>query len=86
MYEKMKLMNMALKKVELIEWLTRIEDKSLLEKVDTLKKKAMAESYEAKLKPMSSSQYKSFLDQAEEEYEKRKVTTQEDLERESENW
>ncbi|MEQ8645956.1 MAG: hypothetical protein RIC06_02140 [Cyclobacteriaceae bacterium] len=82
----MKLMNIAVKKVELIEWLTRIEDKSLLDQVDTIKKKAIAESYEAKQKPMSSSRYKSLLDQAEEEYKNGKVTSQEDLEKESENW
>ena len=79
-------MNLAVKKVELIEWLARIEDKALLEQVDILKKKAMAEAYEARMKPMTSHQYKSLLDKAEEDYKNGSVTSQEDLEKESENW
>ena len=79
-------MNIAAKKVELIEWLAKIQDKSLLEKVEILKKKAIAESYESKMKPMTSRQYKSLLDQAEEDYKNGRVTSQENLEKESENW
>ena len=79
-------MNIAAKKVELIEWLAKIQDKSLLEKVEILKKKAVSESYESKMKPMTSRQYKSLLDQAEEDYNNGRVTSQEDMEKESENW
>ena len=79
-------MNIAAKKVELIEWLAKIQDKSLLEKVEILKKKAIAESYESKMKPMTSRQYKSLLDQAEKDYKNGMVTSQENLEKESENW
>lgn len=79
-------MDIAVKKVELIEWLARLQDKSLLEKVDSLKKKAVTEAYEAKLKPMSSAEYKSMLDQAEDDLKNGRVTSQEDLEKESSNW
>ena len=79
-------MDIAVKKVELIEWLARLQDKSLLEKVDSLKKKAVTEAYEAKMKPMSSAEYKSMLDQAEDDLKNGRVTSQEDLERESSNW
>jgi len=79
-------MNIAVKKVELIEWLARIEDKSLLEQVEMLKKKDVAEAYEARMTPMKSSQYKSLLDRAEEDYKNGRVTSQEDLEKECENW
>ena len=44
-------MNIAVKKIELIEWLARIQDKSLLRKLEALKKKAIVESYEARMKP-----------------------------------
>lgn len=79
-------MDLAVKKVELIEWLARIEDKSLLEQVDILKKKSIAEAYEARMKSMTPNQYKAILDQAEDDYKHGRVTSQEDLEKESKNW
>jgi len=80
------IMNIAVKKVELIEWLAGIQDKSLLDELETLKKKTIAESYESRMKPMSAQHYKSLLDQSEEDYKNGRVTSQEDLEKESENW
>ena len=81
-----RIMNIAVKKVELIQWLAKIQDESLLEKVEILKKKAIEESYESRMKPMASQQYKSLLDEAEEDYKNGNVTSQGDLEKESENW
>ncbi len=79
-------MNIAVKKVELIEWLAGIQDKSLLDELENLKKKAVAESYELRMKPMTSQHYKSLLDQSEEDYKNGRLTSQENLEKESENW
>ena len=79
-------MDLAAKKVELIEWLARIEDRSLLEKIEDLKKKTFTESYESQMKPMTSKQYKSLLDQSEEDYKSGRVTSQGDLEKESDDW
>lgn len=78
--------NIAVKKVELIEWLAGLEDKSLIEQVDNLKNKAVTQAYEAKMKPMSSAEYKSMLAQAEDDLKNGRVTLQEDMERESSNW
>ena len=83
---KMASMNIAAKKGELIEWLVGVEDTSLLEQVDSLKKKAIAAAYESKMKPMTSEEYKSMLDKAEEDFKNGRVTSQEDLEKESLNW
>ena len=79
-------MDVAAKKVELIEWLARLQDKELLEQVDNLRKKSATEAYQSKLKPMSSWEYKSMLEDAEDDYNKGKVTSQEGLERESSDW
>ena len=79
-------MDISAKKLELIEWLTRVQDKSLLRDVEVLKKRAIAESYESNLKPMTAQQYKSLLDQAEDDYKNRRITSQEDIEKESKNW
>lgn len=79
-------MNIEAKKVELIEWITKIQDKSLLEQVESLKKQSLIASYESKLKPMTSQQYHSLLDHAQDDYKKGRITTQEDFEKESERW
>lgn len=83
---KMTYVNIAVKKVELIEWLVRLEDKSLIEQVESLKNKAVTQAYEAKMKPMSSTEYKSMLVQAEDDLKNGRITLQEDMERESSNW
>lgn len=79
-------MNIAVKKVELIEWLAKLEDKTLLEQVDNLKKKAIKETYLAKMKPMTSTKYSAMLDRAEKDLENGKFTSSEDLEKESSHW
>ncbi|MFM8911511.1 MAG: addiction module component [Flammeovirgaceae bacterium] len=79
-------MDIAVKKVQLIEWLTKVQDKSVLKKIESLRTKSIKESYENKLKPMSSKVYKAMLDASMEEYKKGRVVSQRDLERESENW
>lgn len=79
-------MDLAVKKVELIEWLTRVNDKSTIRKVEDLKNQSIKESYEAKLKPMTSRAYKSMLESSEKDYKKGRVTSQKALEKESENW
>ena len=79
-------MNIAVKKVELIEWLTRVQDRTVIEKIESLKNQSIKNSYEAKLKPMSSKAYKSMLEKSEEDYKQRKIISQKALEKESEGW
>lgn len=79
-------MDLALKKIELIEWLTKVNDESLIQKVDKLKRQTLKEAYEAKLTPMSSDEYANVLQQAESDYKHGRVTSQEDFEKESDNW
>ncbi len=77
-------MNIALKKVEIIEWLVQLQDEALLEKVENIKTQSIKASYEANLKPMTSKAYKNILEEAQEEYKRGKVTGQDALEKESE--
>ena len=79
-------MNIAAKKAMLIEWLTTVQDKSVIKKVESLKNESIKESYEAKMKPMSSRSYKALLEKSEKDYRQGKVTSQKDLEKESKNW
>ena len=55
-------------KIEIIEWLTKVQDKTMIKKVETLKNQSIKSSYEAKLKPMSSKAYRTMLENSEEDY------------------
>jgi hypothetical protein len=79
-------MDIAVKKIELIEWLARVQDKAVIKKIESLKNQSIKESYEAKLKPMSSKEYKAILEKSEEDYIQGRVMTQKALEKESESW
>lgn len=79
-------MNIADKKVELIEWIASLKDHTLLEKIEQLKQQSISEAYQANLKPMTPKQYKARLDQAEADYQQGNVISQEEIEKESENW
>lgn len=79
-------MDLAVKKVEIIEWLVQLTDEEVIGKVEKLKKNSIKESYESKLKPMKAKEYKKLLAQAEEDFKNGNVTRQEEVEKESENW
>ncbi|MFM9840400.1 MAG: hypothetical protein ACKVOQ_19190 [Cyclobacteriaceae bacterium] len=79
-------MDIAVRKVALIEWLAKVQDNTVIKKVESLKTKSVKEAYEAKLKPMTSQAYKAMLEKSLEDYKYGRVTTQEALEKESENW
>ena len=79
-------MHVAIKKVELIEWLARVQGKAVIKKIESLKNRSIKESYEAKLKPMSSNTYKAMLEKSEADYRQGRVTSQAALEKESESW
>ncbi len=79
-------MNIAVKKVEIIEWLIQLKDEQLIDKVEKLKKQSIKEAYESRIKPISSKAYKAMLEQAEDDYKQGRVISQERLERESETW
>ena len=79
-------MDIAVKKVELIEWLTKVQDKTVIKKVESLKNQSIKSSYEAKLKPMSSKAYKAMLEKSEEDYKQGRVISQTALKKESVSW
>ena len=79
-------MSIAVKKIELIQWLAQIKDSAVIKKVEGVKKQSIKESYEASLRPMSHKAYKVMLDQSNEDYKHGRVISQKSLEKESENW
>ena len=79
-------MDIALKKVELIEWLIQLKDEQVLDKIEKFKKQSVKEDYESRLKPMTAKAYKAMLDQSKDDYKHGRVISQEKLEKESETW
>lgn len=79
-------MNIAVKKVEIIGWLTQLQDESLLKKVEMLRVQSIKKRYEESLKPITGKAFKSMLKTAEKNYVEGKHTTQENLEEESKSW
>ena len=79
-------MDIAEKKIELIEWLTKVNDKAIIKKVENLKNQSIKASYEARLRPMGSKAYKTILEKSEDDFKQGRVLTQRAMEKESENW
>jgi hypothetical protein len=79
-------MNIAVRKVEIIEWQAQLKDEQLIDKVEKLKKQSIKMAYESRLKPLSAKAYKAMLEQAENDYQEGRVVSQESLEKESEAW
>jgi hypothetical protein len=79
-------MDISGKKVEIIEWVVALQDKALLKKIEQLKKDAIKEAYEAKMKPMTKAQLKARVDESIKDIKAGRVTSIEDLQKESENW
>jgi len=74
------------KKFEIIEWVTNLQDKVLLKKIEQLKKEAIKEAYETKLKPMTKAQLRARTEEAIKDIKAGRVTSIPDLQKESENW
>ena len=79
-------MNIQAKKLNLIEKLIELTDTSTIEKIDKLLEKNKTAAYRAKQKPMTGSEYKARLELAEEDLKNGRTQSQEELEKESENW
>lgn len=72
-------MDIALKKVELIEWLVRLQDEKLLERIETLKNGSIQKAYELRI-PKSREEIKGKLDQSEKDIRSGKVYSQQEVE------
>jgi hypothetical protein len=72
-------MNIAVKKVELIEWLARLQDEKLIHRIEILKKGSVKEAYELRT-PKTMEELQSKLDQSEKDISSGKVHTQQEVE------
>lgn len=79
-------MDIQAAKLDLLQKLMNVSDASLLDEVRKLLDKNMVVGYTVDGKPLNRKQYDARLALAEEQIAKGQSITQEDLEREVENW
>jgi len=72
-------MDIAVKKVELIEWLARLQDEKLIQRIETLKKSSTKELYEQRV-PNTKEELEGKLDQSEKDFQEGKIHSQEQVE------
>lgn len=72
-------MNIAVKKVELIEWLARLQDEKLIQRIEMLRKDSIKEIYEQRM-PKSMEQLQAKLERSEKDIIEGKVHSQEEVE------
>ena len=76
-------MDLQAKKLSLIEWLIQLKDEAVINKIDTFRE--MVSSYDP-TKRKSIEELYSELEKSEKDLKEGRITSLEDLEKESENW
>ena len=71
-------MNIASKKIELIEWLARVQDEKLIQRIEALRKGSVSAVYESRV-PKSMEDVQEKLDRSEEDIKAGRVHTQEQV-------
>ena len=79
-------MDLQLRKLNLIEWLTKVQDETTVFKIEDIQKKARIERYESSLKPMTKTDLIARAIKAEADIKAGRVFTSEEVEKEMENW
>ena len=81
-------MDVAVKKLELIDWLMHLKDESKLERLLTFKEEMEdgIVAYNAVGEPMDINQYKTKIDRGMKDYEEGRYMSGDDLANEIKNW
>lgn len=72
-------MNTAEKKLDLITWLAELNDSEILEELNRIKKRSTIERYQKSLQPMPFEELRESLAESEEDYQKGRIISQEEL-------
>lgn len=72
-------MDIAVKKVELIEWLVRLQDETLIQRIKALKKGSVKDAYELRI-PKTQEDREKKLDRSKQDIDAGRVLTQEEVE------
>jgi hypothetical protein len=62
-------MTIAEKKIDLISWLSNLQDEDILDQLDTIRKKAVLGNYQKSLSPMTMEELKNRVEEAEEDFD-----------------
>jgi hypothetical protein len=73
-------MDIALKKIELIEWLARLQDEKLIKQIENLRKNSVKELYSQRM-PKTTNELQSKLNKSGEDIQAGRVLEQEDVEK-----
>lgn len=73
------IMNIHAKKIQIIEWIASLKDPELLNKIETLKKQSVKESYEAGLTPMSMEAYEAMIASSEQDIKAGRLYSHEEV-------
>lgn len=73
------MMNTAEKKLDLITWLAELNDSEILKELDQIKKRSTLENYQKSLQPMTFEELRESLAESEEDYQKGRIISQEEL-------
>ena len=79
-------MDLKTAKLEVIQKIMNVSTESLLEKIDNLLEEELIVAYTADNKPLTKKEYNLRLEKAEEQIANGAYLSQEDLEKEIENW
>jgi len=79
-------MSLQTVKLDIVQKLLSVERESLLEKINKLLEKEMIVAYTVEGKPLTKEAYNKRLKKAEQQIKSGDYFTQEELEKESENW
>lgn len=72
-------MDIAVKKVELIEWLARLQDESLIQRIEALKKGSAKDAYELRI-PKTQEDLEKKLERSKQDIDAGRVLSQEEVE------
>lgn len=72
-------MTIAEKKVDLISWLSTLQDEEILDQLESIRKKAAVEKYQKSLLPMFMEEFENRVAESEEDLRAGRIISQEEL-------
>ncbi|GMQ31384.1 hypothetical protein [Algoriphagus confluentis] len=72
-------MTIAEKKIDLISWLSNLQDEEILDQLESIRKKAVQGDYQKSLSPMTRVEFENRVAEAEEDLKAGRIISQEEL-------
>jgi short subunit dehydrogenase-like uncharacterized protein len=67
------------KKIDLISWLTNLQDEEVLDQLESIRKKAVQSDYQKSLSPMTIEEFENRVAEAEKDIMEGRIISQEEL-------